>query len=64
MEARGILSEKVRVLYENGRPVGEEDFCETGLARPCTTQNTKSLGVRFSALLTKDGTERLELARV
>jgi hypothetical protein len=32
MEARGILSEIVRVLYENGGPVGEEGLCENGLA--------------------------------
>jgi multidrug resistance efflux pump len=32
MEARGILSGNLRVLYENGRPVGEEGFCEHGLA--------------------------------
>ena len=32
MEARGILSENVRVLYENGSPVGEGSFCENGLA--------------------------------
>src|SRR5919107_6217553 len=37
MEARGILSENVRVLYENGRPVGEEGFCENGIASLCTT---------------------------
>ena len=35
MEARGILSENVRVLYENGQPVGEERFCENELARRC-----------------------------
>jgi hypothetical protein len=32
MEVRGILSENVRVLYENGRPVGEDCLCENGLA--------------------------------
>ncbi len=37
MEARGILSENVRVLYENGRPVDEGGLCENSLARPCTT---------------------------
>ncbi len=36
MEVRGILSEKLRVLYENGRLVGEEGLCENGLASPCT----------------------------
>jgi hypothetical protein len=29
----------------------------------CKSENTKTLGIRFSALLTKDGTERLELAK-
>ena len=37
MEAQGILSENIRVQYENGHPVGEEGLCENGLARPCTT---------------------------
>jgi site-specific DNA recombinase len=37
MEVRGILSENVRVLYENGRPVGGECLCENGLASACTT---------------------------
>ena len=37
MEARGILSENLRVLYENGRQVDEEGFCDNGLARPYTT---------------------------
>jgi hypothetical protein len=32
MVARGILSEKIRVLYENGRPVCEEGLCDNGLA--------------------------------
>ena len=32
MRARGILSESIRVLYENGRPVSEEGFCENSLA--------------------------------
>jgi hypothetical protein len=36
MEACGILSEIVRVLYENGDPVGEEGLCENGLASPFT----------------------------
>ena len=49
MEVRGILSENVRVLYENGRPVGEEGLCETGLAR--NSQNTKRSEVGFSAVL-------------
>ena len=30
--ARGILSEKIRVLYENGRQVCEEELCDNGLA--------------------------------
>jgi hypothetical protein len=34
MEVRGILSENVRVLYEDGCPADGERFCETGLARP------------------------------
>jgi hypothetical protein len=37
MEARGILSENARVLYENGRPVDEEGVCENGLVSPFTT---------------------------
>jgi site-specific DNA recombinase len=37
MEVRGILSENVRVLYENGRPAGGECLCENGLASACTT---------------------------
>src|SRR5215212_4800027 len=37
MEARGMLSEIGRVLYENGGPVGEEGLCENGLASACTT---------------------------
>jgi hypothetical protein len=37
--------------------------CENGLASPYNSQNTKTLGVRFSALLTEGGAERLELAR-
>ena len=36
MEARGILSENVRVLHENGRPVGEDCLCENGLVPPFT----------------------------
>jgi site-specific DNA recombinase len=36
MEARGILSEDARVLYEDGRPVDEEDVCEIGLVSPST----------------------------
>src|SRR5215213_6277311 len=36
MEVRGILSENVRVLYENGRPVSEGYLCENGLALGCT----------------------------
>ena len=35
MIARGILSESIRVLYENGRPVSEEGLCENGLASLC-----------------------------
>lgn len=35
MEARGVLGENVRVLYENGRPVGEAGLCENGIASPC-----------------------------
>jgi hypothetical protein len=31
--------------------------------RLCKVENTKTLGVRFSALLTECGTERLELVR-
>jgi hypothetical protein len=30
----------------------------------CKSENTKTLGVRFSALLTEGGAERLELVRV
>jgi len=37
MEVRGILSENLRVLYENGHPAGEEGLCENGLASPFTT---------------------------
>jgi site-specific DNA recombinase len=37
MEVRGILSENVRVLYENGRLVSDEGLCESGLAPPFTT---------------------------
>jgi multidrug resistance efflux pump len=36
MEARGILSENVLVLHQDGCPADGEGFCETGLARPCT----------------------------
>jgi site-specific DNA recombinase len=36
MEVRGILSENVRVLYENGCPTDGDCLCETDLARPCT----------------------------
>jgi len=32
MEARGILSENVRVLYENGQPMNEDCLCNNGLA--------------------------------
>jgi len=37
MEARGILSDNVCVLYENGRPseAGEEGLCKNGLAPRC-----------------------------
>jgi hypothetical protein len=35
MEARGILSENVRVLYENGQPVDEGSFCDNDLASRC-----------------------------
>jgi site-specific DNA recombinase len=37
MAAHGILSENVRVLYENGRPVDEGGFCENSLASLSTT---------------------------
>jgi hypothetical protein len=33
------------------------------MVRPYKSENTKTLGVRFSALLTGGGAERLELAR-
>jgi len=32
MEARGILSENVRVLYESGQPMNEDCLCNNGLA--------------------------------
>ena len=35
MEARGILSENVRVLHENGHAREEEHLCEHGLASLC-----------------------------
>ncbi|HYZ06865.1 MAG TPA: hypothetical protein VE691_17490 [Rubrobacter sp.] len=63
IEARGILGECVHVQRENGRLVSEEVLCENGLASRYNSQNTKTLGVRFSALLTEGGAERLELAR-
>jgi site-specific DNA recombinase len=37
MEACGILSDNMRVLYENGRPRTGRDLCETNLASACTT---------------------------
>ena len=36
MEARGILSENVRVLYENGRAACGEGLCDNGLVSPST----------------------------
>jgi site-specific DNA recombinase len=39
MEARGILSENVRVLYENGRESGESGLCGNSLASPSTTSS-------------------------
>jgi hypothetical protein len=61
MIARGILSESIRVLYENGRPVSEEGLCENGLASPYKSENTKRSEVRFSAVLGHGASEfRLE----
>ena len=35
MEARGVLSENVRALHENGHASEEECLCENGLASLC-----------------------------
>jgi hypothetical protein len=64
MEVRGILSENLCVLYENGQVICDESLCENGLASRCKNQNTKRSELRFRALLTEGGAERLELARV
>ena len=37
MEARGILSENVRVLHENGHLVGEDCLCDESLVSPYMT---------------------------
>jgi hypothetical protein len=51
IEARGILGECVHVQRENGRLVSEEVLCETGLASPYNSQNTKRSELGFSAVL-------------
>ncbi len=63
IEARGILGECVHVQRENGRLVSEEVLCENGLASRYNSQNTKTLGVSFSALLTGSGDPRVQLHR-
>lgn len=57
MEARGVLSGTLQVLYENGRAV-----CENGLVPRCDSQNTKRLELRFRAVL-GDGTTGLSFER-
>jgi hypothetical protein len=49
MEACGILSETLRVLYENGQVL-----CENGVASACNSQNTKLLELGFHAVLGDD----------
>jgi hypothetical protein len=63
MVARGILSENAFVQHENGHPASEEGLCENGLASRYNSQNTKTLGVSFSALLTGSGDPRVQLHR-
>ncbi len=58
MVACGVLSETLRVLYENGQVL-----CENGVASACNSQNTKLLELRFRALLDEDGTRQIALAR-
>ncbi len=46
MEACGILSETLRVLYENGQVL-----CENGVASACNSQNTKLAELTLHAVL-------------
>jgi site-specific DNA recombinase len=50
MEAQGILSENIRVQYENGHPVSEVGLCENGLAprRRCATNRGSSDPLRVT----------------
>jgi hypothetical protein len=50
----------LRLLGRSSLRVATYLVCTESL---CKSENTKTLGVRFSALLSENGTERLELAR-
>ena len=58
VEARGVLSETLQVLYEN-----DQVICETGVASRGNIQITKTPELRFRAVL-GNGTSELRLARL
>ena len=59
LEARGILSGSLRVVQENGRPV-----CTYGDVSLRNSKPANYSGLTFRALLTEEGTRRVELARI
>jgi hypothetical protein len=59
LEARGILSGRLRVVQENGRAV-----CTIEPAPLRNSRSANHTGLTFRALLTEEGAERFELARV
>jgi hypothetical protein len=59
LEAHGILSRSLRVVQENGRAV-----CTNGDVSSRNSSFANRTGLRFRALLSEDGTQRVGLARI
>jgi hypothetical protein len=63
MKVRGILSDTLPVMDENGQPTDGNDRCQNELVPRCKSQITKTPEVRFHASLTRE-VSKMELALV